>query len=148
MFERKKDELPPFKYNVGDKIMGYHTSIGEQMLVGGEITERKQSTSYLDDNVYNVDLEPELREGGEVGKVLTWWLNEKEAKLFKKDVWDRAAGHWLEHCRLQRKAYIEYVRMHKVLREESDADISDEELEKKLLNQKHWKKSESEILEE
>lgn len=130
-FDRKKDGLPQLLYNVGDKIMGYHSSIGGQMLVGGEIVERKQSASYLDDNQYNVKLEPELCEGSKEGKDFTWWINEKEAKPFKQDTWDRAVRHWLEHGRLQRKAYLEHIRMHRVLREEPD-DISDSVLEKKL----------------
>jgi hypothetical protein len=131
MFDRKKNELPPLIYNIGDKIMGYHISIGCQMLVGGEIIERKQSTSYLDDNEYNVKLEPELRQGSEEGKDLTWWICEKEAKPFKQAAWDSAVRHWLEHGRLQRKGYLEYVRMHRALREES-YDISDAMLEKEL----------------
>ena len=130
-FERKKGELPPLLYNIGDKIMGYQTSIGGQMLVGGEIIERKQSTSYLDDNEYKVKLEPELCQGCDVGKDLTWWINEKEAKLFNQDVWNRAVKHWLEHGRLQVKAYLEYIRMHRALREEPD-DITDEQLQKEL----------------
>jgi hypothetical protein len=131
MFDRKKDELPQLLYNVGDKIMGYHVSIGGQMLVGGEIVERKQSTSYLDENEYKVKLEPELCEGNEEGKDLTWWINEKEAKPFKQDVWNRAVKHWLEHGRLQRKGYLEFIRMHRALREEP-YDISDALLEKEL----------------
>lgn len=130
-FNRKKDELSPLLYNVGDKIMGYRVSIGGQMLVGGEIVERKQSTSYIDENEYKIKLEPELCEGCEVGRDLTWWINEKEAKPFKQDVWDRAVRHWLEHGRLQRKGYLEYIRMHKALREEPD-DMSDSVLEKEL----------------
>lgn len=139
MFDRKKDELPPLLYNIGDKIMGYHVSIGGQMLVGGEIIERKQSTSYLDENEYSVKLEPELcewnGEGKDSGKDSTWWINEKEAKPFKQDVWNRAVKHWLEHGRLQRKGYLEYIRMHRALREEPD-DIGDDELEKEL-NERH-----------
>ncbi len=84
MFDRKNGELPPLLYNVGDKIMGYHMSMGVSMLVGGEIVERKQSTSYLDENEYKVKLEPELCQGCEEGRELTWWINEKEAKLFKQ----------------------------------------------------------------
>lgn len=134
MFGRK--ELLPLLYKVGDKIMGFHVSIGGQMLVGGTIVEAKQSTSYLDDNEYSVELEPELCEDGkEIKCEFTWWINEKEAKPFKQDVWDRSVRHWLEHCRLQRKAYLEYVRMHKALREEPD-DMSDDVLEKKL-DEKH-----------
>lgn len=131
MFDRKKDELPPFLYNVGDKIMGYRVSIGGQMLVGGEIVERTQSTTYLDDNEYKVRLELELCGGCEEGKDLTWWMSEKEAKPFKQTVWDRVVIHWLEHCRFQRKGYLEYIRMHKALREEPD-DMSDRVLEKEL----------------
>ncbi len=130
-FNRKKDELPPFLYNVGDKIMGYHVSIGGQMLVGGEIVERTQSTTYLDENEYKVKLETELCEGSEEGKCLTWWISEKEAKPFKQAVWDRAIRHWLEHGRLQRKGYLEHIRMHRALREEPD-DMSDTVLEKEL----------------
>lgn len=129
MFDRKKDELPPLLYNVGDKIMGYHSSIGGH-IVGGEIVERQRSVSYLDDNEYKVKLEPELCQGEE-GKDITWWISEKEAKPFKQGVWDRAVRHWLEHGRLQRKAYLEYVRMHKALRDEPD-DMSDSKLEKEL----------------
>jgi hypothetical protein len=135
MFDRKKDELPPLLYNVGDKIMGYHVSIGGQMLVGGEIVERKQSTSYLEENDYKVKFEPELCEGNKEGKDFTWWINEKEAKPFKQDVWNSAVKHWLEHCRLQRKGYLEYIRMHKALREEPDV-LSDSMLEKEL-DEKH-----------
>ena len=131
MFERKNDELPPFKFNIGDKIMGYQTSIGGQMLVGGEIVERTQSTSYLDDNEYKVRLELELREGCEEGKDLTWWINEKEAKSFRQETWNRVVKHWLEYGKLQAKAYLEYVRMHKALRDEPD-DITDEQLQKEL----------------
>lgn len=131
MFDRKEDELPPFVYNVGDKIMGYHMSIGGQMLVGGEIVGREQSTSYLDDNKYRVKLEPELCDGCEVGKDLTWWIDEKNAKPFKQYVWDKAVIHWLEHCRFQREGYLEYIRMHKALREEP-SDMSDDVLEKEL----------------
>jgi hypothetical protein len=130
-FDRKEGELPPLLYNVGDKIMGYQMSVGGQMLVGGEIIERQQSTSYLDQNEYKVKLEPELCEGCEEGKDLTWWIDEKEAKPFKQDVWNKAVRHWLEHGRLQRKGYLEYVRMHRALREEPD-DISDDVLEKEL----------------
>lgn len=130
-FNRKKDELPPFLYNIGDKIMGYHVGIGSQMLVGGEIVERKQSTTYLDENEYKVRLEPELCEECVVMEDITWWISEKEAKPFKQDVWDRTVRHWLEHGRLQRKGYLEYIRMHKALREEPD-DMSDAVLEKEL----------------
>lgn len=130
MFERKKDELPPFKYNIGDKIMGYHSSIGGQMLVGGEIIERTQSTSYLDENEYKINLEPELCEGCDGGNS-TWWISEKEAKPFKQEVWDRAVKHWLEHGRLQAKSYLQYVKMHRALREEDD-DITDDQLQKEL----------------
>lgn len=130
-FERKEGELPPFIYNVGDKVMGHHLSIGGEMLVGGEVVERKQSTSYLDYNEYKIKLEPELHEGCEEGKDLTWWINEKEAKSFKQDVWNKAVRHWLEHGRLQRKGYLEYIRMHRALREEPD-DMSDAVLEKEL----------------
>lgn len=131
MFDIEKDKLPPFKYNVGDKIMGYAPGIGVDMLVGGEIIERKQSTSYLNDNKYNVKLESELCEGCEEGKVLTWWLKEKSAIPFKQDVWKRAAMHWLEHGRLQKKAHLEYVRVHRALRGEPD-DMSNEQLEKEI----------------
>src|SRR3990167_3720821 len=96
MFDRKDGELPPLLYNIGDKIMGYHSSIGGQMLVGGEIVERTQSTSYLDDNEYKIKLELELCEGCEVGKDITWWIREKEAKPFKQDVWNRTVKHWLQ----------------------------------------------------
>ena len=138
MFDRKKDELPPLLYNVGDKIMGYHVSIGGQMLVGGEVVERKQSTSYLDENEYKVKLEHELCLGCEEGKDSTWWINEKEAKPFKQDVWNSAVRHWLEHGRLQRKGYLEYIRMRRVLRCEPD-NMSDDELEKELC-ERHGRK--------
>lgn len=141
-FNRKKDELPPLLHNIGDKIMGYHVSIGGQMLVGGEIVERKQSTSYLDENEYNIKLEPELCEGSKEGKDSTWWLNEKEAKPFKQTVWDRVVIHWLEHCRFQRKGYLEYIRMHKALREEPD-DMSDRVLEKELDERHSIKKTDN-----
>jgi hypothetical protein len=130
-FDRKEDELPPLLYNVGDKIMGYDTSIGGSMLVGGVIIERTQSTSHLDQNEYNVRLEPELCIGREEGKVITWWIEEKEAKPFKQDVWNKAVKHWLEQGMLQRKAYLEHIRMFRALREEPD-DISDDVLEKEL----------------
>ena len=139
MFDRKKDELPPLLYNIGDKIMGYQTSIGGQMLVGGEIIERKQSTSYLDDNEYKVKLERELCQGCDTEKDLRWWINEKEAKSFKQEVWNRAVKHWLEHGRLQAKSYLEYIRMHRALREEPD-DITDEQLQKEL-DERHSMKS-------
>ena len=112
IFDRKKDELPPFVYNVGDKIMGYYTGMGMNMLVGGEIVEKKQSTSYLDDNEYKVKLEPELCDGCKEGEC-TWWIEEKEAKPFKQDVWNRVVKHWLEHCSLKSKSYLEYIRMHR-----------------------------------
>ncbi len=129
--DRKKDELPQLLYNVGDKIMGYHSSIGGQMLVGGEIVERTQSTTYLDDNEYKVKIEPELCQGCEEGKDFTWWITEKEAKPFKQDVWNKTVKHWIEHNNLKSKSYLEYIRMHKALREEPD-DISDEQLQKEL----------------
>lgn len=135
MFDRKEGELPPLKYNAGDKIMGHHTSMGSSMLVGGEIVERNQSTSYLNDNAYVVKLEPELCEGRETG---TWRITEEEAQPFKQDVWDRAVRHWAEHCRLHRRAYLEYVRMRKALRGEPD-DMSDAVLEKEL-SEKHGAK--------
>lgn len=131
-FDRKKDELPPFVYSIGDKIMGYHSSVGDHVLVGGEIIEREQS---LDGNEYKVRPEPELCEGRDVGKDFILWINEKEAKPFKRYVWDRVVRHWLEYGRLQRKGYLEYVRMHRALREEPD-DISDAVLEKEL-EEKH-----------
>lgn len=140
MFDRKNGEFPPLLYNVGDKIMGYHMGMGVSMLVGGEIVERKQSTSYLDENDYKVKLGPELCDERDVGKDLTWWINEKEAKLFKQAVWENAVRHWLEHGRLQRKGYLEYVRMHKALREEPD-DMGDDELEKEL-EERHGTKKE------
>lgn len=130
-FDRKEDDLPKLLYNVGEKIMGYHSSIGGHMLVGGEIVEREQSTSYLSENQYKVRLEPELCEGSKEGKDSTWWITEKEAKQFKQAVWDITVRHWLEHGRLQRKAYLEYIRMHKALREETD-DMGDSVLEKEL----------------
>ena len=144
MFERKKGELPPFRYNIGDKIMGYHSSIGGQMLVGGEIIERTQSTSYLDDNEYKIKLELELCEGCEAGKDLTWWISEREAKPFKQEAWKKAAEHWLEHGRLQTKAYLQFIRMHRSLREESD-DITDERLQKELDERHNAKKDDKEI---
>lgn len=131
MFDRKKDELPPLLYNIGNKIMGYHLSIGGQMLVGGEIIERTQSTSYLEDNEYKVRLEPELLKGCEEDKDTTWWITEKEAKPFKQEVWNKAVAHWLEHCELQTRSYLQYVKMYRALREEPD-DISDEQLQKEL----------------
>jgi hypothetical protein len=143
-FDRKKDELPPLLHNVGDKIMGYHVSIGGQMLVGGEIVERKQSTSYLDENEYKVKLEHELCERCEVGRDLTWWINEKEAKPFKQDVWNKVVRHWLEHCRLQRKGYLEHIRMYRALREEPD-DITDDQLEKELDERHSIKKEDKKI---
>lgn len=130
MFERKPNELPPFKYNVGDKIMGYHSSIGMHMLVGGEIVEREQSTSYLDNNKYKVKLEPELC-GEDKNKGFTGWLNENEAQPFNQEIWNNAVRHWLKHGELNSKAYLEYVRMHRTLRGEND-NISDEELERQL----------------
>lgn len=131
MFDRKKNEFPSLKYKVGYKIMGYHTGMGSSMLVGGVIVEATQSTSYLDENEYKVRLELELCEVCEIGKDLTWRITEEEAQPFKQDVWDRTVRHWIEHCGLQRKAYLEYVRMHKALRGESD-DMSDAVLEKEL----------------
>lgn len=145
MFDRKPNELPPFLYNIGDKILGYYASMGMQMLVGGEIVERKQSTSYLDNNEYKVKLEPELCEGCEDGKDCTWWIDEKEVKPFKQDVWNRAVKHWLEHCRLKSKSYIEYVRMHRALRGEPD-DITDEQLQKEL-DERHGAKKEDKKVE-
>jgi len=129
MFDRKKNELPPLKYNVGDKVMGYHTSIGGQMLVGGVIVEVTQSTSYLNDNEYKVKLEPELCDGAK--EDLFWWLNEKEAQPFNQDIWQKTVRHWIEHNRLKAKSYLEYVRMHKALRGEPD-DMSDAVLKKEL----------------
>lgn len=141
MFERKPNELPPFLYNIGDKIMGYQTSIEGHMIVGGEIVERKQSTSFLDVNEYKVKLEPELLEGCEEGESYTWWIDEKEAKHFKQDVWKKAVGHWIEHCKLKSRSYLEYIRMHKALREEPD-DITDEQLQKEL-DERHGVKKEN-----
>lgn len=129
MFDRKKDELPPLKYKVGDKIMGHHSSIGGQMLVGGVVVEATQSTSYLSENEYKVKLEHELCD--DVNEDLFWWINEKEAQPFKQSVWNRAVNHWKAHGEFNRKAYLEYVRMHKALREEPD-DMSDAILEKQL----------------
>lgn len=131
MFEREPDKLPPLLYNIGDKIMGYQASMGMQMLIGGEIIERKQSTSYIDDNEYKVKLEPDLLEGCKEGECYTWWLNEKEAKPFKQDVWKKAVGHWLEHLKLKSMSYLQYIRMHRALRDEPD-DITDEQLQKEL----------------
>lgn len=130
-FDRKDDELPPFLYNIGDKIMGYYTGMGNDMLVGGEIIERKQSTSHLTHNEYNVKLEPELCEGCEEGKVIAWWIDEDDVKPFKQDAWNKAVIHWLEYGRFKKKVYLEHVRMHMALREEPD-DISDDMLEKVL----------------
>lgn len=124
MFDRDKTELIPLLYKVGDKIMGHHNSVGVDMLVGGTIIEIKQSTSYLADNAYNVRLEPEVCTEGCKG---TWWINEKEVKPFKQDVWDRAVRHWKDHLKLKEKSYLEYVKMFKALREEND-EIGDEEL--------------------
>lgn len=143
-FDRKKGEEPLLIYNIGDKIMGYHSSIGGHMLVGGEIIERKQSTSYLDDNEYKIKLEPELCNGCDIGKDLTWWINQKEAKPFKQDIWNRAVKHWFEHGKLQRKGYLEYIRMHRALREESD-DITDEQLQKELEERHGMKKEDKKI---
>lgn len=128
LFERKKDELPPLKYKTGDKVMGYHHSIGGQTLVGGMIIDVRQSTSYLNDNEYDVKLEPDLCD--EV-KESSWWITEKDAQPFEQYVWDRAVKHWKEHCKLQRMSYLEYIKMHRALRREKD-DISNEELEKEL----------------
>lgn len=132
MFDRKENELPPFLYNIGDKIMGFHISIGGEMLVGGEIIGREQSRSYLNDNEYTVKLEPGLCEGCETGKEdITWHIGEKEARPFKQDIWDRAVRHWIESNKLKKKSYLEYIRMYRALRGEPD-DISDSMLEKEL----------------
>lgn len=128
MFDRKEGELPPLLYAVGNKIMGYHVSLGIQSLVGGEIVEAVQSTSYLDENSYKVKLEPELcGKDKEIGKETTLWINEKEAKPFNQDVWNKAVGHWIEHNIFKEKSYLSYVRMHRALRGEND-NIGDEEL--------------------
>ena len=132
MFDRKEGELPRLLYKVGDKIMGYHNSVGMSSLVGGEIVEAVQSTSYLDENSYNVKLEPELCSlGKENGKEISFWINEKEAKPFNQDVWNKAAAHWMEHNMLKEKSYFAYVRMHRALREENDS-LGDEDLRKDI----------------
>ncbi len=124
MFDRDKTELIPLLYNVGDKIMGHENSVGVDMLVGGIVKEVRQSTSFLDKNSYNVELEPEVCTGACKG---TWWISEKEVKPFRQDVWDKAVKHWKEHLKLKEKSYLEYVKMFKALRGEND-EIGDEEL--------------------
>jgi hypothetical protein len=124
MFDRDEKELIPLLYNVGDKIMGHENGVGVDMLVGGTVIEVRQSKSYLDNNSYNVDLEPEVVTGACKG---TWWINEKEVKPFKQDVWNRVFGHWKEYLRLKEMSYLEYVKMFRALREEND-EIGDEEL--------------------
>ena len=128
MFDRDKTELIPLLYKVGDKIMGHESGVGVDMLVGGTIIEVRQSRSYLADNSYNVELEPEVCAGACKG---TWWINEKVVKPFNQDVWDRAVKHWKEHLRFKEKSYLEYVKMFKALREEND-EIGDEELLKEI----------------
>lgn len=124
MFDREKSELIPLLHNVGDKIMGCESSVGMDMLVGGIIIEVRQSTSFLNKNSYNVELEPEVCAGACKG---TWWISEKEVKPFKQDVWDKAVKHWKEHLKLKEKSYLEYVKMFKALRGEND-EIGDTEL--------------------
>lgn len=130
MFDRKKEDIIPLKYKVGDKIMGYHSSIGCHVLVGGTVVEVEQSGSYLNENRYKVTLEPELCDGEKV-KEVTWWIDENEVQLFKQDLWDRAVNHWKTHGELNRKSYLEFIRMHRALRGEND-HISDAQLEKEL----------------
>lgn len=130
MFERKNGELPPLKYKAGDKIMGYYSSVGVQMLVGGTVVRIEQSRSCLRDNQYEVKLEPELRDEDKE-REFTWWINEKDVQPFKQDIWDRAVNHWKKYGELNRKAYLEYIRMFRALRGENDY-ISDARLEKEL----------------
>ncbi len=133
MFDRKEKDIPPLKYKIGDKIMGYHSNVGWHGLVGGEIIEVEQSKSYLSDNEYKIKLEPELCGNDNNGKkeVFTGFLAEGEAQPFKQDVWDRAVDHYIEQGLLQEKAYLESIRMHRALRGEPD-NISDEQLKKEL----------------
>jgi len=116
MFEREK--LQPLKYKVGDKIMGFHKFIGGEMLVGGEVIGVEQSTSYLVDNKYCVKLDG----CGEK----EWWIDEREAILFKQDIWDKVVKHWNEYEKLSGNAYLEYVRAHKALVGEERSGLDDE----------------------
>ena len=126
MFDRKEGEFPPLLYKVGDKIMGYGT--GSESLVGGEIIEVVQSTSYLSENSYMVRLEPELcGKEKENGQEPSLWIKEKDVKPFNQEVWNKAFGHWIEHNRLKRASYLSYVRMYRALRGEND-NLGDEEL--------------------
>ncbi len=128
MFDRDKSELIPLLYKVGDKIMGHENSVGVDILVGGTVIDVRQSTSYLDSNSYNVELEPEICVGACKG---TWWITEKNVKPFKQDVWNKAVKHWKKHLKLKEESYLEYVRMFRALREEN-AEIGDEELTNEL----------------
>ena len=129
-FDRKKDDLIPLKYKVGDKIMGYNKSLGCDTLVGGVIIGAEQSTSYLGDNKYDVKIEHELceKDVAEGDAKITWWINEKEAMPFDQEIWNKAARHWLSHLDLKAKSYLEYIRMHRSLRRETD-DISDSDIQ-------------------
>ncbi len=128
MFDRNKGELIPLLYKVGDKVMGHDSGTGIDMLVGGTIIEVRQSISHISDNSYNIELEPEVCTGACKG---TWWIIENDVKLFKQDVWNKAAKHWKEHLKMKEKSYLEYLKMFKALKGEND-EIADEELQEEI----------------
>lgn len=96
----------PLKYNIGQKVMGYHEGIGGNFFVAGTIIECEQSTNLFSPNsykVYGIDIDI----GGH--------LNENEIILFDQELFEKVYSEWKKWVNMHADASETYTKFRQML---------------------------------